>query len=89
MAMAEAMANGVPAVSTALGTATDWVNLDGRTGLVVPPNDVVALAAAIERLRDGSLRARLGAQAAKRATTLFSFEQHIVDLEDIYREATT
>ena len=55
MAMTEAMANGVPAISTALGTGTDWVNLDGQTGLVVPPNDVGALAAAIGILRNREL----------------------------------
>jgi rhamnosyl/mannosyltransferase len=89
MAMTEAMANGLPAISTALGTATDWVNLDGCTGFVVPPNDVVALTVAIEKLRDGRLRARLGAQAAQRATALFSFDEHIADLEEIYHEAMT
>lgn len=87
MAMTEAMANGVPAISTALGTGTDWVNLDGRTGLVVPPSDADALGTAIERLRDRELRAQLGAEAARRATELFSFDRHIAELETIYREA--
>jgi glycosyltransferase involved in cell wall biosynthesis len=87
MAMTEAMANGVPAISTALGTGTDWVNLDGQTGLVVPPNDVGSLATAIEKLRDGELRARLGTEAAHRAGSLFSFDEHINQLEKNYREA--
>lgn len=87
MAMTEAMANGLPAISTALGTGTDWVNLDGQTGLVVPPGDVGALAAAIERLRDRELRAQLGAGAARRAALSFSFAEHVFELERIYREA--
>ena len=81
------MVNGVPAISTALGTGTDWVNLDGCTGLVVPPNDVGALAAAIEKLRDADFRARLGANAAQRSSLLFSFGHHIAELERVYREA--
>lgn len=87
MAMTEAMANGLPAISTALGTGTDWVNLDGQTGLVVPPNDVDALATAIERLRDRELRARLGAEGARRAGLLFSFDKHVAELEAIYQLA--
>lgn len=87
MAMTEAMANGLPAISTALGTGTDWVNLDGQTGVVVPPSDIGALATAIERLRDRELRARLGAEAARRAAKLFSFDDHVAELETIYREA--
>lgn len=87
MAMTEAMANGLPAISTALGTGTDWVNLDGRTGLVVPPADVDALAAAIETLRDPALRSRLGTEAERRAASLFSFDKHVSELEKIYREA--
>lgn len=87
MAMTEAMANGMPAISTALGTGTDWVNLDGETGLVVAPNDVGSLATAIEKLRDSELRARLGAGALRRAGSLFSFDEHVNALERIYREA--
>lgn len=87
MAMTEAMANGLPAISTALGTGTDWVNLDGQTGLVVPPSNVGALATAFERLRDPELRGRLGAEAARRAAKLFSFDDHVDELEAVYREA--
>ena len=61
MAMCEAMAAGLPAVSTSVGTGTDWVNLDGVTGLVVPPGDPVALAEALHTLAaDPDLVARLG-----------------------------
>ena len=40
----EAMASGVPVVSTNLPTGVPWVNQDGVTGLVVPPRDPRALA---------------------------------------------
>jgi rhamnosyl/mannosyltransferase len=45
--LAEAMASGLPVISTELGTGTSWVNLDGETGIVVPPGDAGALAEAI------------------------------------------
>jgi glycosyltransferase involved in cell wall biosynthesis len=45
----EAMACGLPVVCTELGTGTSYVNRHGVTGLVVPPNDAAALAAALNR----------------------------------------
>jgi rhamnosyl/mannosyltransferase len=87
LAMVEAMANGLPAISTSLGTGTDWVNLDDVSGIVVPAGDAMALAAAVERLTDSDLRARLGAGAFKRAQDMFSFERHVDTLEAAYRAA--
>ena len=46
----EAMASRLPAISTELGTGTSWVNQHGETGLVVPPADSAALAAAARTL---------------------------------------
>jgi glycosyltransferase involved in cell wall biosynthesis len=66
MAAAEAMAHGRPVVASAVGGLLDLVE-DGVTGLLVPPGDVGALRAAVERLLgDGALRARLGAAARER-----------------------
>jgi rhamnosyl/mannosyltransferase len=87
LAMVEAMANGLPAISTTLGTGTDWVNLDGVSGVVVQPGDPKALAGAIDALGDTVLRARLGAGAFERAQTMFSFDRHIEALEASYRIA--
>lgn len=84
MAMSEAMLNGLPAISTSLGTGTDWVNLDGVTGLVVTPDSASELAAAIGRLGDSDLRLRLGAAARQRAHELFSFEAHVDELVHVY-----
>ena len=89
LSMAEAMANGLPAISTSLGTATDWVNLHEVTGLVVPPGDPSALAGAIQRLSDRHLRARLGRGARNRALTVFSFRDHVDALEAAYQEAAS
>lgn len=85
MAMCEAMASGLPAVSTNVGTGTDWVNLDGVTGLVVPPGDPEALAAALRTLAaDVDLRVRLGRAAQQRAGREFSFERHVDGLIEVY-----
>jgi len=75
MAMVEYLAAGIPAVCTELGTGTTFVNRDGETGLVVPPNDPPALATALARLMgDAALRARLGAAGRARARDVFSVE---------------
>ena len=87
LSMAEAMANGLPAISTRLGTGTDWVNLDGQTGLVVAPGDTTALARAIETLKDDTLRHRLAGGALRRAREEFSFDRHVDLIHDIYEQA--
>jgi len=52
-----------PAVATRIGGAAEIIE-DGVSGLIVPPQDVSALAAAIERLlRSASQRARMGSAA--------------------------
>ena len=64
----EALHQGTPVVATtAVGAVAGGLIRDGETGLVVPPNDPAALAAAIDRLLvDPALRARLG-QAGRAA----------------------
>jgi rhamnosyl/mannosyltransferase len=69
----EAMAAGVPVISTNLPTGVPWVNQHGDSGLVVEPGDVDGLSRAIQRLgTDKELRARLGAAASARAESFFS-----------------
>jgi rhamnosyl/mannosyltransferase len=46
----EAMARAKPVISTRLATGVPWVNVDGQTGIVVPPADIGALAAALRTL---------------------------------------
>ncbi len=70
---AEAMAYGRPVVAGAVGGLLDLVD-DGETGLLVPPRDVRALRAALERLLDDAgLRRRLGSSARERARMLLSW----------------
>jgi glycosyltransferase involved in cell wall biosynthesis len=71
---AEAMAYGRPVVASAVGGLLDLV-VDGETGLLVPPGDVVALRTALLRLLgDAGLRRRLGAAARERAGTLLAWD---------------
>jgi rhamnosyl/mannosyltransferase len=80
----EAMACGVPVISTSLPTGVPWVN---RTGLVVPPGDVEALRAAIQRLAaDANLASRMGAAGEARARTEFSLEAMGTGLVDVCQE---
>jgi glycosyltransferase involved in cell wall biosynthesis len=83
----QAMAYGRPVVATAVGGLADAV-VDGETGLLVPPGDVPALRAALERLlADGELRARLGAAGRARAQALFSPERETAALAEAYAAA--
>ena len=86
----EAMACGSPVICTELGTGTSYVNQHGVTGLVVPPNDPAALAAAIRQLLgDPALRARMGAAGLQRAQAEFSIDVMLDRTLDFYGEALT
>jgi rhamnosyl/mannosyltransferase len=88
----EAMAAGLPVVCTELGTGTTYVNLDGVTGLVVPPRDPQALVRAVNTLvADPEQRVRLGRAAQSRVEREFALGvmvDRVVGLyEDILRRA--
>ena len=84
----EAMAAGLPVVSTDLPTGVPWVNQHGVSGLVVPPADAGRLADAMGcLLRDPELRLRLGRNAAARAGDLFSRERMIAAFRDVVERA--
>ena len=72
LTLLEAMQQGLPIISTNVGAIPDEV-VDGVTGLVVEPRDVVALADAMERLlRDDSLRRQMGREGRQRYEALFT-----------------
>jgi glycosyltransferase involved in cell wall biosynthesis len=85
LALVEAMGAGRAVVATDVGGNPEVVH-DGRTGLLVPPNDVGALGDAIGVLaRDRDLRASLGDAAAADARARFSIERHVAQLSALYR----
>jgi colanic acid/amylovoran biosynthesis glycosyltransferase len=76
----EAMAAGLPVISTAIGGIPEMV-IQNETGFLVPPGDVAALAGAIERLFDEiGLARRLGERGFQRAKELFSIEKNVRSL---------
>lgn len=86
LAVLEAMAVGVPVVSSAIG-GTDELIEDGESGLLVPPGDAAALAAALRRvLGDGELRRRLAARARERVERDLTRERMAVRVTGVYRE---
>jgi rhamnosyl/mannosyltransferase len=81
----EAMAAGRPVVSTDVGTGVAWVNQHEVTGIVVPPREPVALAAALNRvLDDPAMAARLGAAGRRRVNDNFTQAQMFERIEQIY-----
>lgn len=83
----EAMAAGLPVISTELGTGTSYVNQDGITGLVVPPQDAGALAAAINSLlADPSRRAAMATAARQRAAAEFDLDVMVARVLEVYED---
>jgi glycosyltransferase involved in cell wall biosynthesis len=82
----EAMACGVPVVATTGGALPEVVGRDGETGLLVPPGDPSALAAALLRaLDDGALRSRLGAAGRSRVLDRFTWRRTAEGTVEQYR----
>jgi glycosyltransferase involved in cell wall biosynthesis len=76
----EAMATGLPVVSTNIGGIPEMV-IENETGFLVQPGETAAIADAIERVvNDCSLAANLGHSAYERARTLFSIAQNVREL---------
>ena len=76
----EAMATGLPVVSTRVGGIPEMV-IDNQTGFLVQPEDAVALAGAIEKVtNDRSLGQTLGRAGYERAQKLFSIEKNVREL---------
>lgn len=82
----EAMACGVPVVSTRCPCGPGEIITDGVNGLLVPPADESALAEAILRLlRDESLCKRL-AEAGRQRAQDFRVEKIIAQYEEVFLE---
>jgi rhamnosyl/mannosyltransferase len=83
----EAMACGLPVITTELGTGTSVVNEHERTGLVVRPRDVAGLADAIRLiLAEDDLRTTFGRAARQRAEVDFSMKAMLHGVAEVYRD---
>lgn len=83
-AILEAMASATPVVGAAAGGNAELI-AGGETGLLFPPGDVDALAAALERLiGDAGLRRKLGEAGRARAERSFSIERYAERVAAVY-----
>jgi glycosyltransferase involved in cell wall biosynthesis len=89
LAVIEAMFAARAIVASNVGGIPDAME-DGSEGLLVPPGDVIALGAALQRLvASPSLRASLGASARRRAESEFTTARMADQYEDLYRSLLT
>jgi glycosyltransferase involved in cell wall biosynthesis len=83
----EALASGTPVVATDSGGIPEFVE-DGETGVLVPPGDDAALAAALDRvLGDAGLRERLAEGGRAAAETRFALPTRYELVADVFRRA--
>lgn len=84
-ALIEAMGQGLPIIATAVGGNLDAV-VDGKSGLLTPPGEPVALGAVILALAsDPSKRQALGSAARERVLAMFSQNACIARYDRLYR----
>ena len=81
----EAAASGTPVVATRVGAAETIID-DGRTGLLVDPDDLDGLTGAIERLMgDKGLREEIGAAARLKALEASAIDREVAGYFEVYR----
>lgn len=85
VSLIEAAAAGTPAVASRVGGVPEVVTPD--TGILVPPGDPEAMAAALVRLgTDRDRRAQLGENARRRALRRHSASRLVTDVDALYEE---
>jgi len=85
LVLLEAMLAGLPVVASRVSAIPEIV-ADGESGLLVPPDDPDALAAALEQvLADGALARNLGESGLARARNEFSVERMARATAAVYR----
>ena len=81
------MACGCPVVASTAGGGPEAVQ-DGRTGLLVPPDNVGAVVGALDRiLGDPALGRRMGRAGRQRVDDYFAMDKYIGRVLDVYRKA--
>jgi glycosyltransferase involved in cell wall biosynthesis len=86
VALIEAMASGIPGVSTDVGGVKDVIT-SAEAGARVPDGDAAALAAAVNRyLSDPQLRRTAGQNARAAVLERYSLDRLVTDIRTLYRE---
>ena len=87
LTIAEAMAIGKPVIATNIAGPSEIV-LDNKTGFLVPPGDIKAMAEKlIYFLENNNIAKDFGLQGRKRAEDLFDIKKTVSRLESIYEES--
>jgi glycosyltransferase involved in cell wall biosynthesis len=87
MVQLEAMSCRKPVISTSLPTGVSWVNVDGVTGLSVPPGDAAALAQAMKKLiRSPAMRKEMGDAGRERVVRTFTVKKMTDGVMEVYKE---
>jgi len=82
----EAMAAGKPVIATRVGGTPEAI-IDGETGILVPSEDVEAMAEALSNLvTDTELQTRLGAAGQARAEQNYSLANYVSRLDGLYQQ---
>ncbi len=86
LALLEAMAAGLPVIAAAVGGLPEVVT-DGENGLLIPPKNPEALAAALARvLAEPDLARQLGEAARRQVEEKFSLDRLGREINEIYAE---
>lgn len=87
--LVEAQSQGLACISTPISAIPELIDSEER-GLLVPPNDPTALAAAIVKLsRDPGLRDKIGRAGAARVRDAFDYHAGIKQLDALFKTAAT
>ncbi|HID54377.1 MAG TPA: glycosyltransferase family 1 protein, partial [Anaerolineae bacterium] len=81
----EAMAAGLPIISTRVGAIPDVVQ-DGRNGLLVEPGDVAALTHAIDNLVEDAGQRRAMGQLSRQLAAQYDVKLYVKKLLDLYAQ---
>lgn len=88
LSLIEAMASGLAVVATRVSGSSDIID-DGRSGLLVPPDDPSALAVAVERLLTEPGRAeRLAAEGQRHVLATYTPERLVDATTDVYEQVS-
>jgi glycosyltransferase involved in cell wall biosynthesis len=87
LSVVEAMAHGLPVVAAGGGAHVETV---GDAGILFPPGDAAAAAAALRELAGSKdRRVETGAALRRRQQERFTLDRHVDRLEEVYREVVT